>query len=178
MQTALEQAQPDNTLGKDFKDHCANLFLTNRFSAKEALILVEKAFKAGIEEVEGMGKAKGAGIPWRNTARNLLRTLLQNVDVPYLYWAQVPMANPKANNTKPELQWLPFRLPFGLLVKLVSKDPNITKVASQFPEPGPTVADVHRFCDKMNIDHKNVVLMGIHGDGVPHRKKSTVEVVS
>ena len=76
-----QQAIQDAT-GQEFRDHVARLYLQNNTSAKEVITLVEKAHRAGIHAVEGMAKAKGSGVPFTNTSRNLKRELLKTCESP------------------------------------------------------------------------------------------------
>jgi len=155
----------------------ARLFLNNRMSAKEVCLLVQKAYKAGVQAVEPMARAGSSQGRWGNAARNLTKVLLKDVDFPDLYWAKVPCHNPTTNANR-ELQWLPFLLPVELLSTLVSKDPSFLGAASNLQGESPLKDELAAFCRKHKLPVNITVFLGIHGDGVPHRTRSTVETFS
>eukprot|EP00974_Lingulodinium_polyedra_P043323 4160964-Lingulodinium_polyedra.AAC.1 len=148
--------------GKDFTDHVARLYLQNKMSAKETVVLIEKAYKAGVTEGRGMAAAKGHS--WKNTSRNLLRTVLRATDFPELYWAKIPCHNPKTMKDQ-ELVWLPFLLPFELLVRFVSKDKTLLKAACSLEVDSECKVSVDTFCKAHKLPRHETVLLGLHGDG-------------
>ena len=73
---------PD-TIGDDFKEHVAKLFLMNKFSGKETVDLVQKALRAQAKGLTSLARAGGHGTAVQNACRDLTRALLQNSDMPF-----------------------------------------------------------------------------------------------
>eukprot|EP00974_Lingulodinium_polyedra_P112728 10908527-Lingulodinium_polyedra.AAC.1 len=69
---------------------------------------------------------------------------------------------------------MPFLLPHELLASVVKQ--------GGFPEldqMDPALADLHsQFCRSMDIDPGRCIPLGMHGDGVPHQARKSVEVLS
>ena len=175
----LAESLPEqsDTAGEEFKSEMARLFLRNKMSAKEVIVLVQQAYRAGISEVGSMARASGSSGQWSNAARNLTRVLLRGVDFPDLYWAQVPCHNPETGANR-ELHWIPFLLPHEVLSTLVERDPSIVGSASRLIDESPLQQEIEDFCRVKKVPVNRTMLLGIHGDGVPHRTRSTVETVS
>ena len=101
---------------------------------------------------------------------------LKDTDFPEFYWAPIPVYNPSADEHSEAM--LPFFLPFEVLALLHSKNPTLIAEANKLPEDTPFKNDVSKFCDTRKLPQHATVVLGLHGDGVPHRKKGTVEALS
>ena len=87
--------QPQET---DFRKHVVDLFLTNAFSGRSTQALLLKAEAAGAAHVSDLAKAGARGAHPQNANRDLLRRLVRGSTTPSLYWAPVPLVNPKTNS--------------------------------------------------------------------------------
>ena len=79
----------------------------NSLSAVTTQQLTERATAVGASGVEGLARVGTSGKWVRNSSRGLIRYLVQEALMPPLYWAAVPMREPRlgANNV---LTWMPF----------------------------------------------------------------------
>ena len=80
--------------------HIARLYLKNTFSAHQVQQLVEKSEAAGCShKVADIASAGKRGSIPKNTSRDLMRKLLKLVTAPPVYWADVPLHDPKGSTT-------------------------------------------------------------------------------
>eukprot|EP00974_Lingulodinium_polyedra_P122666 11183737-Lingulodinium_polyedra.AAC.1 len=93
-QRALERVLPQDDApgdaaagGEDFKQHIANLFLKNKFSAPETVALLKAASRAGAAGVSSLSRAGGGGKHLKNASRDLTSAFLRGAAMPPLYWA-------------------------------------------------------------------------------------------
>ena len=84
---------------------------------------------------------------------------------PDLYWAQIPMKNPKKKNHDLSQQWLPFLLPHECLGKYFTQ-PNAWKEG--MPTQGTFNCNrLNEACASNGNPPMTMYPMGLHGDGVP-----------
>ena len=146
-----------------FKDSLAQFFLTNKLSAFETHLLASSAQHAGAAGVEDLSKAGAKGIHPKNLARDIMRSLLKDVSLPEVYWAEIPVLDP---DTDAENQvWFPFLLPHEVLWKLHTTN-GIDKFKA-FIDTEMT----KEFCTTFNADPLTTFAIGLHGDGAPFQAK-------
>ena len=87
-------------------------------SAEDISQLLQNADEAGLEFANPIPKKKkhkpeegSENERDKNAARSLDRWLRRNNTWPKLYWAKVPMKNPKKQVNDFSQQWIPFLLP-------------------------------------------------------------------
>ena len=145
-------------------------FPRNRVSGFTTQQLAHKATKAGASGVEGLARAGKSGRHRGNIARDLLRNMLVGCTLPLLYWALIPMRDPKTDQNN-VLTWMPFLLVHEMLAALWAF------FGEQLYEPSPSVEkNLKASCKANGLDFdKNVVLpLGVHGDGVPNQAHKTI----
>ena len=146
-----------------FKDSLAQFLLTNKLSAFETHLLASSAQHAGAAGVEDLSKAGAKGIHPKNLARDIMRSLLKDVSLPEVYWAEIPVLDP---DTDAENQvWFPFLLPHEVLWKLHTTN-GIDKFKA-FIDTEMT----KEFCTTFNADPLTTFAIGLHGDGAPFQAK-------
>lgn len=179
-QRALEAQAVPGHLGPDvgqasateFRQHVASLFLQNKFSGADAVQLVTKAQHAGAFGVDDLAKAGGGGKHLQNASRDLLAMLVRNCDWPSVYMAPIPLYNESKGCLEPTL--LPFLLPHELVGHLLEG-----KDLEPFCRLEPTLGILRdSVCQKLGLDVGSFVALGMHGDGVPHQKRKSIEVLS
>ena len=89
----------------------------NRLSGFTTQQLAEKATKAGASGIDGMARAGKSGKHRGNISRDLLRDMLKTYRLPLLYWALIPMRDPKAEQNN-VLTWMPVLLVHEMLSAL------------------------------------------------------------
>ena len=145
----------------------ARLFLLNKFSGPETVELVVEAHAAGAQGVRAMRKAGAQGKRPQNAKRDLLRTLLRGSSLPSYYWADVPTHGGQVCACA---MILPHEL-FALLIQKAAVS-TLTTVHPELDAIRTTVAS------KLALDPKALVPIGFHGDGVPHQKAKSIEVLN
>ena len=159
-----------------FRNHVAPLFLKNKCSGLEVQSLCQSAQASGAQGVDDMAKTGAGGKHPKNISRDMLRQLLRGTACPEVYWAQVPCQNP-ATGEKKELVWMPFLLPFEILVQFVQSGEARMEDFVAFEEGSGLAKRQQDFARKhQHIDPARLVALGLHGDGVPHTKNDTIEV--
>ena len=147
-----------------------SLCLRNRVSGFTTQQLSHKATKAGASGVQGFARAGKFGKLRGNISRDLLRNMLKGCRLPLLYWALIPMRDPKTDQNN-VLTWMPFLLVHEMLVALWDV------LGDALYDPSPTVAkNLKASCKANGIDFdKELVLpLGVHGDGVPNQAHKTI----
>ena len=145
-------------------------FLRNRVSGFTAQQLADKATKAGAIGVEGLARAGRSGKHRGNISRDLMRFMLKGCSLPLLYWALIPMRDPKTDQNN-VLTWMPFLLVHEMLSCLWDV------LGNELYDPSPTVEkNIKASCKANGIDFdKEVALpLGVHGDGVPNQAHKTI----
>ena len=108
------------------------MFLRNRVSGFTTQQLAHKATKAGASGVDAFAKAGTSGRHRGNISRDLLRKMLRGCRLPLLYWALIPMRDPKTEQNN-VLTWMPFLLVHEVLAALWDV------LGDALYEPSPTV---------------------------------------
>ena len=146
-------------------------FPRNRLSGFTTQQLANKTTKAGASGVEGFARAGAGGKHRGNMSRDLLRSMLKKCLLPPLYWALIPMRDPKTDQNN-VLTWMPFLLVHEMLSALWDA------LGEALYDPSPTVEkNLKKSCKANGVDFgkEAVVLpLGVHGDGVPNQAHKTV----
>ena len=96
--------------------------------------------------------------------------MLKGCKLPLLYWALIPMRDPKTEQNN-VLTWMPFLLVHEVLSALWDA------LGEELYDPSPTVEkNLKASCKANGVDfNKEVVLpLGVHGDGVPNQAHKTI----
>ena len=142
----------------------------NRLSGFTTQQMAEKATKAGAGGVDGFAKAGKSGKFRGNISRDLLKNMLKGCSLPLLYWALIPMRDPKTDQNN-VLTWMPFLLVHEVLATLWDV------LGDKLYDPSPSVEKtLKESCSKNGVNFsKQVVLpLGVHGDGVPNQANKTI----
>ena len=97
-----------------------------------------------------------------------MRKLLKSVTVPPVCWADVPLHDPKGSTTT-------FRCARDVCVDHGSR---LQFVTLRGPTLAAHVAVAHRLSNSMRLTDREVAINGVHGDGVPHQRGTSVECFS
>ena len=132
--------------------------LSNTSSAVELHKDILAASNAGAEGAKDLVNTQ----PGKHSRRDLMNKMLKDNEWPGMYWAEIPMADPKTGQRK--LVQLPFLLPHEWL-------PLYCKQRGAFEDLDPDAADEELRGRLMSLqkDLKAPFLvgLGLHGDGVP-----------
>ena len=169
--------------GKRLGDKLTGLYKKNKLSAEDISQLLQNADEAGLEFANPIPKKKkhkpeegSENERDKNAARSLDRWLRRNNTWPKLYWAKVPMKNPKKKVNDFSQQWLPFLLPHEWLSDYLHQ-PGAW--AEAMPEEGTFYArKLAQACDSWGLPHGSMLPIGLFGDGVPvqgRMNQSTVD---
>ena len=115
------------------------------------------------------GKWKG------NLARDVRRAFLKEVDKPNVYWARIPCKD-LATGAAKTLTWCPFLLVHEMLASLVEK--HAGDVSSFTAIPQQLWSMKRKFFANHGINDDLTLGVGLHGNGVAHQKRTTVECSS
>jgi len=157
------------------------LYLTNKMSAPEMRLTADLAAQAGAQGLELLAKAGNRGRAYRNVARDIQRAITRKSSVPEPYLVAIPITTGSGEQCHVEH---PVLLPHELLEYLLSSGTarleDLVDLESRVDQ---TLHKRHReFCRQHNLDARNVVALGFHGDGVPYRKathkQASTEVLS
>ena len=169
---------------KKLGEKVVNLYKTNKLAAEDVSQLLQTADEAGLEFPNPIKKkksmpAKGSESEEsrdKNAARSMDRHLRKTHQWPDLYWAQIPMKNPKKKNHDLSQQWLPFLLPHECLGKYFTQ-PNAWKEG--MPTQGTFNCNrLNEACASNGNPPMTMYPMGLHGDGAPvqgRMNQSTLE---
>ena len=157
----------------DFRSHVARLFLLNEFSAKGAQQLYATAARDGARGVHDLAAAGSSGQAAGNIHRDLMRNLAKDSRMPKPYWAAIPLQD---SPDKPvEEVKLPFLLPHEVLDGFARQGNFFNAIPKNMPELAAARAKV---ATVLSTPPEELTPIGIHGDGVPHQKKGTIECLS
>eukprot|EP00974_Lingulodinium_polyedra_P063256 6106135-Lingulodinium_polyedra.AAC.1 len=93
--------------------------------------------------------------------------------MPPLYWCKIPVMNAKTSAM--EEQSLPFLLPHEVFATVLEKASG--QVSCTPPEKH--LKDLKdQVCQSLGMDPARSFPLGLHGDGVPHAKSKSIEVMS
>ena len=153
---------------EDFRSIVANIFLTNKLSAADVHSVVASGTAAGAQGVEDLAKA-GTGGKWKkNLSRDLMTKLLKNSKWPKLYWASIPLKDPKTQEVSSEP--FPFLLPHEIMKAIVESNGGSLD-GMRAAGASHLLRQVQSFCSTMGIDINTCVPLGLHGDGAPFAAK-------
>ena len=164
-----KQKRAEGKLG----EHLTELYKKNRLSASETQDLLQKARNVGLEfknPVKGCNKQdfeekpeEGTETHNKNAARTLIRYLRKHSLWGALYWAKVPVNNPKTKQV--EECSLPFLLPHEWLADYL-RQPGAFEEA--MPETGTYESqELAKVCKAWRNPENSMLPLGLHGDGVP-----------
>ena len=145
-------------------------FLRNRISGFTTQQLADKATKAGAVGVETFARAGKHGKLRGNISRDILRQMVKGCALPLLYWALIPMRDPKSHQNN-VLTWMPFLLVHEVLAALWAvHGEGLYKTTPSVEK------NLKASCKANGLDFdKEVVLpLGVHGDGVPNQAHKTI----
>ena len=158
-----------------FRELIAKLFLANRFSGPETCDLIRRAFAAGARGIDSMRMAVGTTPDMKSVSRNLMREFLKSSSAPPLYWADIFMQN--ADTKEETLVAMPFLLPHEMLgTMFTTKGANIQDFVNINSPQMKKIKD--DMCVSLGVDLGTFIPLGLFGDGVPHQKSQSIEVVS
>ena len=151
--------------------------LSNKLSALDIAELARSARQGGNNEpnVKSMARAGNWGKAPKNLARDLLRAVMKNVNMPPLFWWPIYTWD-KTTQTK-KLENYPFLLPHEMFIHITSSTPlaKLQVQRAEFPELHARIVDA---CENLGLDPINMIALGMHGDGVPFTKTDTMEMLS
>ena len=161
--------------GAEFREDVGRLFLRGRLSGKDTQQLAASSSRAGACGVSGIAKAGKSGALLGNLSRDIMRNLLKDCSLPEPYMASIPTHDPKTGRNRVLVE-MPFMLPHELLASACAADPRKLAAISESP---PAISKlVANFGRALGIGTAGLVPIGFHGDGVPHQKHKTVQVLS
>ena len=107
--------------GAKLGNKLTQLYKKNKLSAEDVSQLLQTADEAGLDFKNPIRKKRPfepekatepeEGTRDKNAAGSMDRFLRKNHEWNDLYWAQIPMKNPKRKNDNLEEKWMPFLLP-------------------------------------------------------------------
>ena len=188
------EAEQREVASQELAAELKSLYTSNALSAKKTMSLFQKNHLAGLSldspfcktlflksanckpaERQTLHNLKPAEA--KNAARGWQRWMRKKSEWPALYWADIPMKNPKTKAVSN--QRLPFLLPHEW-VSACLHQPNAFDEAT--PEIGSPVADeLCKVCEAWQRPPWTMLPLGLHGDGVPVQgrlNQSTVDFVT
>jgi hypothetical protein len=157
------------------KDVLADMFLSNKLSAKDISDLAVSNFKEGNQQLNAIAKAGAWGNAPKNLARDLMRQFLKGCVCPEPFFWNIPLWDVDTNSQVSVP--FPFMLPHEVLHFLVEANgiSNWAMDKALYPDIHKQVAEQ---CLKHGLDMANTIAIGIHGDGVPFTKRDSLELLS
>ena len=153
---------------QSFRDLVSSLFLTNKLSGVKMHALVTTGHDAGAGGVPDLARYQAP----QNATRDFLTTLLKGSTKPPLYFASIPLK--RKDTGAIEHVRMPFLLPHEMIAHIVGK-----KDLAPFQQWSPEVKQqINKVCSAIKGDIDNFIGIGLHGDGVPHQKRKSIEVLS
>ena len=153
-----------------FRDLLADLFLANTLSAQKLHTLASSSAASGAQGLQDLVAAGGHGTAPRNLARDVLRTCTRSSPWPAPYFANIPVMN-KATRQE-SMASIPFLLPHEMLEVIAQTNPEKMEafVAANIQEPQ-LKATATEWAAMFGIDMNMIIVLGLHGDGVPFAAK-------
>ena len=181
IQLEKESKDTKRKAGKKLGNRLTKLYKENKLPASDVSDLLQAADEAGLEFANPIpkkrkfepGKATELGeVPEpeegcrdKNAARSLDRFLRKNHTWKDLYWAKIPMKNPKKKSNDMEEKWMPFLLPHEWLPDYLLQS---SAWQEGMPEEGSFLASrLAKACESYGEPRGNMFPLGLHGDGVP-----------
>ena len=154
----LEEAQEQARHHISWREQVQKRVLSNALPATEVHADLKSATLAGARGCEDyLGTS-------HNAARAFKNKLVKHSSWPGLYWAEIPMGDPKTG--KRVTKWMCFLLPHEWLPLYVQWD-------AAWEDLGEMDDALHahraRLAKQLRVDPEKLVLLGLHGDGVPIR---------
>lgn len=162
-----------STAADAFRNHMIQLYVKNKFSAPETVALARAATMAGAAGIADFGRVgQNEADPTKNAARDLMAKMLKGCSTPPLYWCTMPLYN-KNTNMLDDTD-MPVLLPHEVFASIVTNE-HITDLLACKPE----IETIRKkVCASLGLDPTQALAIGIHGDGVPHQKRKSIEVLS
>ena len=150
-----------------FRTQLSRMYLSGQISARITHSLSQSASAAGASGVQDLGPAAKRGALPGNAQRDIMRRRLNGCTVPEPYFAEIPIHDPDTGRGQVGIM-LPLLLIHEMLAALCAPGEHMVQ---QFANASPAVNRlVEKFCQKTSLLTRNVIPLGIHGDGVPHQK--------
>ena len=169
--------EPVDSSGKRFYGYVSQLQLSNKLSAVETQHLASTASGAGALGVGPVAATGAHGVWPGNIHRDLLRLYLKDTTVPEPYFAEVPIHDPRLDEDHVKVM-LPFLLPHEMINAIIKKSLAVARDLSELPDGSPLDDAATAFARDLNVARELVIPIGIHGDGVPHKRNKSVQVFS
>ena len=163
---------------KVYKSHLTNIFVNNKLSGKDVQELSQYSSAAGAGGVSDYaGAGKKGDIPG-NIHRDLKRKAKATSPMPDVYYAEVPVSQPDTHERSIVL--LPILLLHEVLLWLIESSAIFVRDVNgtHFPDGSGRKQSFLQFCSSHGLDMLSIILLGIHGDGVPFAKMQSVQVLS
>ena len=123
--------------------------------------------------VKDLVSAGAAGRQPQNLSRDISRMFAKESCMPSLYWASGPMqAEGELARTQSDL---PFLLLHEVIGNIVSRGHSLHEIPANMPQ---LKQNRDKTARALGLPPDLTIPIGVHGDGVPHQKKGTVEVIS
>ena len=153
-----------------FRDLLADLFLANTLSAQKLHTLASSSAASGAQGLQDLVAAGAHGTAPQNLARDVLRTCTRSSPWPAPYFANIPVMN-KATRQE-SMASIPFLLPHEMLEVIAQTNPEKMEafVAANIQEPQ-LKATATEWAAMFGIDMNMIIVLGLHGDGVPFAAK-------
>ena len=159
----------------EFRDKITNIYLRNKLSAKESADLIRSAHKSGARDLADCSKI-GKKQP-KNANRDLMRKCIKKATLPKPYYASIPVKDRKTG--APRRATLPFLLVHEVLFQICVAMGMAFRDCTEFPEGSGFAKVKAKFARDHGIHEDGLLVpIGIHGDGVPFQKKSSLELIS
>ena len=159
------------------RQNIANLYLRNKLSGRDTAVLVRNAHLSNASGLNDLKDVAAKGKQMGNANRDLLRKFLKDVKCPEPYYADIPIKGRKPGG--PSVARFPFLLPHEVLFHLFQNHGSTLVDELDFPEESGFAKHKANWIKSFNLPPDAIVVpVGIHGDGVPHQKRKTVEVMS
>ena len=159
--------------GHGFRAHVVRLFLTSGFSGKATQTLVSLAQQAGASGVGDLATSGASGRQPGNINRDMMRILSKKSDMPPLYFAPIPTQ--ASADKSVEHVMMPFLLPHEVLGAAAERGRYYNDIP---PDMAHLQALRDKVARKIGVCGDELAPIGLHGDGVPHSKKGSIEVLS
>ena len=170
-----EAAPASSSQDRPLRKVVADIFHSNKLSPKDIHAVCFSAAREGVAGVSDLARAGAQGTN-ANLARDLLRSLLGDVDMPEPFWHEIPLWDRHLQRQVPIL--FPFLLPHDMLDK-AARDPAALNKLLINPDDFPEAAARHAaLCNSLGLDCQRTVAIGMHGDGVPFTKHDSLEILS
>ena len=170
---ALPGARPAEVGGEKLRDVIRDIFLTNKLSGRDTALLSRAGANSGATGIADLAAAGARGRHPQNAARDIMRQLLRDTDMPELVWFPVRSWDPATMTSA--VHEIPFLLPHLVLSQWKDKVNTMQLSMEKAPEIWKSFEES---CTKLGLNPKAALPLGLHGDGVPFSKKQSLELIS